>query len=103
MELTGKIHHIMEAVQLKPNLRKREFVLEYADNPQYPQLLKFELFNDRCDLLNDYQAGDEVALQFNLRGREWTNPRGEKVYITTLEAWQLQRPGTRGATWASRS
>jgi single-strand DNA-binding protein len=28
---------------------------------------------------------------FNLRGREWVNPQGEKKYFTSLEAWKIDK------------
>lgn len=89
----GVLHAIMPEQTIKPTLRKREFVLVFAENPNYPQYLKFDLFNDKCGIVEGYLPGERVDVSFNLRGREWVNPRGEKVYITSLEAWRLTRPG----------
>jgi hypothetical protein len=87
----GVVHAVMPEQTIKPTLRKREFVLVYAENPNYPQYLKFDLFNDKCGLIEGYLPGERVEVSFNLRGREWVNPRGEKVYITSLEGWRITR------------
>ena len=55
MEITGKLLECMDTVQVSERFRKREFVLEYADNPEYPEYIKFELAQDRCELLDSFQ------------------------------------------------
>jgi len=89
MEIKGKIKNISETVQISERFRKREFVVEYASNPDYPQPLQFEMVQDRCELLNSFEVGQEVEIFFDLRGREWTNPQGQVKYFNTLQAWKL--------------
>lgn len=89
MQITGKIIRIFDAQQVSDKFRKREFVVEYSDNPQYPQPLLLQATQDRCEILDKYQPGDVVDVQFNLRGREWTSPQGEVRYFNTLEAWRV--------------
>ena len=91
MNIKGKVLEIFPVAQVRENFRKREFVLEYRDNGQYAEFIKFEVIQDRCDLLDDFKAGDEVEVQFNLRGRVWTNPKGEKVYFNSLQAWRIDK------------
>lgn len=91
MNLKGKIKEIFKTNQIKETFRKREFVVEYADNPNYPQMLKFELVNDNCSMIDGYQIGDEIEVDFDIRGREWINPKGEKVYFTSLSAYRLRK------------
>jgi hypothetical protein len=68
---------------------KREFVIETKD--QYPQLVMFQLTQDKCELLSAFKVGNEIEVSFNLRGREWASPAGEVKYFNTLEAWRLER------------
>ena len=89
MNLKGKLKEIFDTQQISDKFSKREFVVEYADNPQYPQYIKFELTQDKCDLIDQYKVGDEVDVQFNVRGRAWTNPQGVTQYFNTLQAWRL--------------
>ena len=55
----------MDTVQVSERFRKREFVLEYADNPEYPEYIKFELAQDRCELLDSFQPGQKVRVDFD--------------------------------------
>lgn len=90
MNIQGRIHAIMDVQQVTDKFRKREFVLEYTDNPQYPQYILFQMVQDRVDLVNGYQVGDMAEVSFNLRGRQWNNPQGEIKYFNSLEAWRIQ-------------
>ena len=89
MEIKGIIKKISETVQISDRFRKREFVVEYANNPDYPQPLQFELVQARCELLDSFQEGQEVEVHFELRGREWTSPQGQVKYFNSLQAWKL--------------
>ena len=89
MEIKGSIKKISETVQISERFRKREFVVEYASNPDYPQPLQFEMVQDRCELLDSFQEGQQVEISFDLRGREWTNPQGQVKYFNSLQAWKL--------------
>ncbi|MFQ5559364.1 MAG: DUF3127 domain-containing protein, partial [Nitrospinota bacterium] len=43
MDITGTILEIFDTVNVSQSFKKREFVVEYVENPQYPEQLKFEL------------------------------------------------------------
>ncbi len=89
MNLKAKILEIFETTQVTDTFKKREFVVEYAENPQYPEFIKFELTQDRCDLISQFKPGDEVDVWFNLRGRKWTDPQGQVKYFNSLQAWKI--------------
>lgn len=89
MELKGKIHEISETIQVTETFKKREVVIEYAENPQYPEFIKFEATQERCSLLDNVKIGDQVEIFFNLRGRPWTDNTGKKVYFNSLQLWRL--------------
>ncbi len=93
METTGKLYKINEAVDVTERFRKREFVIELADNPQYPQHVQFQLTGNRCEQLDGFSVGDEVRLEFSLRGREWTSPSGDVKYFNSLDVWTVERAG----------
>jgi hypothetical protein len=90
MEATGKLHTIFETKQVSERFTKREFVIELADNPKYPQVVLFQLTGDRCTQLDDLRVGDEVRIEFSLRGREWTSPKGEVKYFNSLDVWKVE-------------
>jgi hypothetical protein len=93
MNISGKITVIFDTAQINDSFKKREFVVEFSDNSQFTELIKFELFQDKCDLINDFKVGDEVNVEFNLKGRKWTDPKGVDKYFTTLQAWKLEKKG----------
>ncbi len=90
MNIKGKLVEIYDSKQITDKFKKREFVVEYAENAQYPQFIKFELTQNNCDLLEGFSKGDYVDVQFDLRGKPWTNKEGVTTYFTSLAAWKLQ-------------
>ncbi len=96
LEATGRIHALFEAKQITERFRKREFVVELADNPRYPQFVQFQMTGDRCENLDGYEPGDEVRVEFSLRGREWKSPQGEIRYFNSLDVWTLEKIGGAG-------
>ena len=90
MEATGKLHTIFETKQVSERFSKREFVVELADNPKYPQTVLFQLTGDRTTQLDDMRVGDQVRIEFSLRGREWRSPSGEVKYFNSLDVWKIE-------------
>ncbi len=91
IDVSGKIHTVFEAKQITERFRKREFVLELSDNSRYPQTVLFQLTGDRCEDLDGFDVGDEVQVEFSLRGREWKSPKGEVKFFNSLDVWTLKK------------
>ncbi len=90
MQVQGKLYAKFDTQQIKETFKKREFVLEYIEgNPMYPQYVLFQLIQDRCNLIDNIEKGADITVEFNLRGREWTSPQGEKKYFNSLDAWRI--------------
>lgn len=90
MEVTGKIKKIDETKTYGNNgFRKREVVL--TTDEQYPQFLLIEFVQDKCDLLNNFNVGEDVRISINLRGREWVNPEGETRYFNSIQGWRIEK------------
>ncbi len=89
MEIKGTIIEVGETTAVTETMNKREFIIEYIENPQYPEYLKFECIGDRTKLLDDIIPGDEVDVYFNLRGRPWTDKAGKKNYFNSLQMWKI--------------
>lgn len=87
-DMTGRLYKIFETQEINERFKKREFVLEVEDG-RYTQLVKFELTQDRCSLLDGYKADMEVKVSFGINGREWTSPKGELKYFTTINAFRI--------------
>jgi hypothetical protein len=89
MEIQGKIKLIDETKTYGNNgFRKREVVITTEE--QYPQHILVEFVQDKTDLLNNYQVGQNVKVSINLRGREWTNPQGEVKYFNSIQGWRIE-------------
>jgi len=90
MEVQGKIKLIRETATFGASgFRKREIVI--TTNEQYPQDLQLEFVQDKCDVLNGYEVGQDVVIGINLRGREWINPEGKAVYFNTIQGWNIKK------------
>jgi hypothetical protein len=89
MEIQGKIKLIGETQSIGSNgFRKRELVLTTEE--QYPQHIMVEFIQDKTDLLNNYQVGQQIKVGINLRGREWINPQGEAKYFNSIQGWRIE-------------
>jgi hypothetical protein len=88
-KINGTLKVANQTQVINEKFSKREFVIETTD--QYPQLVMFQLTQDKCNLLDPFKVGNQLEVSFNLRGREWTSPAGEVKYFNTLEAWRLER------------
>jgi len=89
MEVQGKIKMIGETQTFGNNgFRKREVVVTTEE--QYPQHIMVEFVQDKTDLLNNYQVGNNVKISINLRGREWVNPQGETKYFNSIQGWRIE-------------
>lgn len=88
-EVIGKLYKKFDTVQIKETFKKREFVLEIEDG-NYPQYIKFQLIQDKCNVLDPFSEGNEVKVHFNLKGRPYNNRQGGVTYFTNLNAWRIE-------------
>lgn len=101
-EITGKLIQKYPTQNVNERFRKREFVLELEDNVNgnvYTNYAKMQLVQQKCDLLDRYNEGDIVKVNFNIKGNKWERD-GETRYITSLDAWRLEN-GTLDAAGGS--
>ncbi|MEZ4948136.1 MAG: DUF3127 domain-containing protein [Saprospiraceae bacterium] len=86
-EIEGKLFRKFDTESKSSSFQAREFVIEIQDG-NYPQMIKFQLTQDRCALLDDYPEGEPIKVHFDLRGREW-----QGKFFTNLNAWRLEKSG----------
>lgn len=89
MDIKGKVHEISPVIEVNDKFKKRELIVEYAENPTYPEYVKFEAQQDKVTLLDNIKVGDEIELFFNLKGRPWTNKEGVTSYFNNNVLWKL--------------
>ena len=89
MEIKGRIKQIFPSQMIGQNdFEKRDLVIITDDI--YPQTIIIQFTQQRCDLLDSLQVGQNVKVYINIRGREWTNPQGEIKYFNTIEGWKIE-------------
>jgi hypothetical protein len=89
MQVHGILKVKFDTQVVSEKFSKREFVLTTDSTTPYPQQVSFQVTQDKCGILDRYNEGDEISVDFNLRGREWNGPQGVK-YFNTLEAWKIE-------------
>jgi len=89
LKIDGVIIKRFPTEQITETFKKREFILHTKDE-KYPQKIKFELTQDKTDLLDDITKPTPATIYFNIRGREWTNNKNEFKYFVSLNAWKIE-------------
>lgn len=93
MDISGKIKMIDTTKEVgTQGFKKRDVVV--TTDEQYPQHILVQFVQDKCDLLDTFNVGDSVKIDLNLRGKEWTNPKGEVVYFNTIQGWRIAKEDT---------
>ena len=85
-EVNGKLLKKFETEKKTDTFQAREFVIEIDEGSQYPQFIKFQLVQDRCGIIDEYNEGEPIKVHFDLRGREWN-----EKYFTNLNAWRVEK------------
>lgn len=88
--MKGKIHKIYDTVTTQgkqdpsKEYKTRLFVIDTED--QYNPFIAFELFGDKCNLVDNVKEGDLVEVEYNISSREWKDK-----WFTKLGAWQVNK------------
>jgi hypothetical protein len=92
-EITGKVIDISPVNQVSDKFKKREFVIEKKEaggSAVFIDYVKFQLIQDKCDLINESFLNEEVKIWFNLKGNKWERD-GKINYFTNLDAWKIEK------------
>lgn len=84
---TGTVVTVEDPIQVTEKFMKRTIVLKVTDGA-YEQLPSFEFTQDKCELLDTIEEGQNVTVHWNLNGRQWDGPNGTK-YFNTLNGWKI--------------
>ena len=87
-QIKGRIKAIFPTIQVSEKFTKREVVITTTTD-MYPQDILVQFTQDKCAVLDLYKSGDEVDVDYNLRGRQWISPQGEAKYFNTIEGWRI--------------
>lgn len=86
-EIKGKLFLKNDTQVISDRFKKREFIL-HEDDAEYPQHIKFQLTQDKVNLLYSINIGDEINVAFNVRGNSWEK-NGTTSYFNNLDAWKI--------------
>jgi hypothetical protein len=92
LELTGKLYVKYDTQQVNDRFRKREFVMELAEEINgnvYTNYAKMQLVQNKCDILDRFNEGDPIKVSFNIKGNRWERD-GKVNFITNLDAWRIE-------------
>ena len=92
-ELTGILIHKGTIQLISDKFRKREFVIqkrEIKQNQEFTDYVKFQLTQDRCDLIDPFEINDNIRISFNIKGNRWEKD-GNVNYFTNLDAWRIEK------------
>lgn len=99
-ELKCKIVHVGLPYQATESLKKRDLIVTADYDQQYPQTLKIEALQDKCDdnFFAEARVDDEATIHFNLNGRTYDNLKTKKkeVFIS-MKFWKGQLTRTTAA------
>lgn len=87
--IVGQIKGILEAKIFGTNFEVREFWVEEIEG-QYPQTFSIQATQGKCNILDNFKAGDVVEVKCNLRGRYWQKEEKEGV-MNSIQMWQIQK------------
>ena len=99
-QITGKLELVGETTARNSSnggqpFYRREFVLDCTRyNPDtgepWENHPKFELSGNRCTLIDQFQIGQRVTVDFSLKGSKYTDEKtGEIKYFTTIGAFGI--------------
>lgn len=91
-EITGKLINVSDTQQVSDRFKKREFVLETSEEINgnvYTNYAKMQLVQNKCEIIDNYNVGDTVKVNFNIKGNKWERD-GNVNYITNLDAWRIE-------------
>lgn len=89
MEIKGQVYKVGTTQQVTDKFRKREVIIKTELASQYPQHIKVQFSQDKCDLADALQPNQEVTFYCNLRGKLYTDKQGNENAITNLEVWKV--------------
>ena len=91
-EIIGKLIAKFDVVQRSETFKTREFVIENSEDSNgrvFTSYIKFQCVQDKTAMPDRFNVGDEVKVQFNIKGTKWEKD-GKVNYITNLDAWRME-------------
>ena len=91
-EASGRLVAVYDTIQRSEKFRTREFVIETTEairDRTINNYIKFQLVQDRTELIDRFRVNDPIKVKFNIKGSRWEK-NGTTNYITNLDAWRIE-------------
>ncbi|HVZ96394.1 MAG TPA: DUF3127 domain-containing protein [Chitinophagaceae bacterium] len=92
-ELTGRLVAKFDVTQRTETFKTREFVVEKSEDingKTISNYIKFQCVQDRTNIVERVNVGDEIKVYFNIKGTKWEKD-GRTSYFTNLDAWRIEQ------------
>lgn len=92
-ELTGKLLEKFNILHRSETFKVREFVVEKSEEingKTITNYIKFQCVQDRTNIVDRVNAGDEIKVYFNIKGTKWEKD-GRTSYFSNLDAWRIEQ------------
>ncbi len=92
-QITGKVAEVYQVIRVNERFRKREFVIEHKESgggQPYVDFIKFQLTQDKCEIIDESWLRQDVTVTFTIKGNRWEK-NGMVNYITNLNAILVTR------------
>ena len=92
-ELTGKLLEKFDPIQRTETFKVREFVVEKSEDINgkiITNYIKFQCVQDRTNIVDRVNKGDEIKVYFNIKGTKWEKD-GRTSYFSNLDAWRIEQ------------
>lgn len=98
-ELSGTLYEKFATIQRTATFKIREFVVETSrefGGKTIFNYIKFQSTQDRTELIDKFNPGDKIKIQFDIRGAKWEK-NGQVSYFNNLEAFRIDADGDSAA------
>lgn len=105
-ELQGTLIVKNDTQVISDRFKKREFVIEKKETSpngfEFVDTIKFQLVQDKVDLIDNFQLGQNINVHFNIKGNKWEKG-GQVNYFVNLDAWKVEEAGAQSQTVAKNT
>lgn len=99
-DLVGVLYEKFKTIQRSPTFKVRDFIVERSEDINGKVIvnyIKFQATQERTNLLDLFNKGDQIKVSFNLRGSKWEK-EGQTSYFNNLDAWKIESVGSAPAS-----
>lgn len=89
MQIKGKFLKRLDPIS-KGNYTTYKFWVQIDENSQYPQTIEFHCPEKTDSYVQKIDENSLVSVEFELRGRLWTNKDGVDMVFNTISAWKIE-------------